>query len=80
MHKKFEINQKKIKGSCQSGRLVVTHDSKSDLPLVKKILNIMAKRMMKEFQHYRWEFVYPSLLFPTVSVYLLSKDGTRVLD
>ena len=33
MHKKFEINQTKIKGSCQSGRKVVTHNSKSDLPL-----------------------------------------------
>ena len=33
MQKKFEINQTKIKGSCQSGRKVVTHDSKSDLPL-----------------------------------------------
>ena len=29
MHKKFEINQTKIKGGCQSGR----KDSKSDLPL-----------------------------------------------
>ena len=35
MHKKFEINQTKIKGGCQSGRkVVVAHDSKSDLPLV----------------------------------------------
>ena len=34
MRKKFEINQTKIKGSCQSGRKVVTHNSKSDLPLV----------------------------------------------
>ena len=33
MHKKFEINQTKIKGGCQSGREVVTHNSKSDLPL-----------------------------------------------
>ena len=33
MHKKFEINQTKIKGGCQSGRKVVTHNSKSDLPL-----------------------------------------------
>ena len=33
MHKKFEINRTKIKGSCQSGRKVVTHDSKSDLAL-----------------------------------------------
>ena len=29
MHKKFETNQTKINGGCQS----VTHDSKSDLPL-----------------------------------------------
>ena len=33
MHKKFEINQSKIKGGCQSGRKAATHDSKSDLPL-----------------------------------------------
>ena len=33
MHKKFEINQTKIKGGCKSGRKVVPHDSKSDLPL-----------------------------------------------
>ena len=35
MHKKFEINRTNIKGSCQSGWKVVTHDSKSDLPLIK---------------------------------------------
>ena len=28
------VNQTKIKGGCQTGRKVVTHDSKSDLPLV----------------------------------------------
>ena len=33
MHKKFEINHTKIKGGGQSGRKVVTHNSKSDLPL-----------------------------------------------
>ena len=33
MHKKFEINRTKIKGGCQSGRKVATHNSKSDLPL-----------------------------------------------
>ena len=27
------VNETKIKGGCQSGRKVVTHDSKSDLPL-----------------------------------------------
>ena len=30
----FEVNQTKVKGGCQSGRKVVPHDSKSDLPLV----------------------------------------------
>ena len=30
---KFEINFTKIKGGCQSGRKVVTHNSKSDWPL-----------------------------------------------
>ena len=34
MYKKFEINQTKIKGGCQSGRKVATHNFKSDLPLV----------------------------------------------
>ena len=29
----FEVNQTKMKGGCQSGRKVVPHDSKSDLPL-----------------------------------------------
>ena len=33
MHKKFEINWTKIKGSCHSGRKAATHDSKSDFPL-----------------------------------------------
>ena len=33
MHMKFEIYRTKIKGGCQSGRKVVTHNCKSDLPL-----------------------------------------------
>ena len=33
MHKKLEINRTKIKGGCKSGIKVVTHNSKSDLPL-----------------------------------------------
>ena len=40
MHKKFEINWTKIKDGCQSGRKVVTHNSKSDLPLVNTIKSI----------------------------------------
>ena len=38
MQKKFEINWTKIKGGCQSGRKVETHNSKSDLPLVTLII------------------------------------------
>ena len=34
MHKKFKINQKKIKGGCQSGRKVTIHNSNSDFPLL----------------------------------------------
>ena len=33
MHRKFEINRTKIKGGCQLGRKVVTHNSKNYLPL-----------------------------------------------
>ena len=36
MEIKFEMNQTKIKGGCQSGRKVVIHDFKSDLPLGKE--------------------------------------------
>ena len=38
MQKKFEINQTKIKGDCQSGRKAVTYNSKSDLLLGKAYL------------------------------------------
>ena len=41
MNKKFEINQTKIKGGCQSGSTVVTHNSKSDLPLIKELMKIL---------------------------------------
>ena len=38
MYRKFEINQTKIKGSCQSERKVVIHNSKSYLPLVTLLI------------------------------------------
>ena len=37
MQTKFEVNRTKIKGACQLGRIVVTHNIKSGLPLVKII-------------------------------------------
>ena len=40
MHKKFEINRTKIKGGCQLGRKVVTHNS--------KILNMDVKNVQLE--------------------------------
>ena len=42
MRKKFKINRTKIKGGCQSGRKVVTHNSESDLPLAANLSNIFA--------------------------------------
>ena len=44
MHKKFERNWTKIKGGCQSGRKVVTHDSKSDLPLTYDIFSSISEK------------------------------------
>ena len=39
-HNKFEIYRTNIKGGCQSGRKVVTHNSMSDLPLVGNGKNV----------------------------------------
>ena len=52
MHKKFEINQTKIKGSCLSGRKVVTDDSKSDLPLVRDWFLIQNEKLSFLNMHY----------------------------
>ena len=50
-HAQKEINQTKIKGSCQSGRKVVAHNPKSDLPLVFLIEPFpIHKRMKKLFE------------------------------
>ena len=48
MHKKFEKNRRKIKGGCQSGRKVVTHNSKNDLPLGTQI-ELFAKSFISAF-------------------------------
>ena len=45
MHEKFEIKSTKIKGGCQSGRKVVTNNSKSYLPLA-----ILLEHMHKKFE------------------------------
>ena len=39
----IEINQIKIKGGCQSGRKVVTHNAKSDLPLIVSDFQMIVK-------------------------------------
>ena len=46
MHNKFEINQTKSKGGCQSGRKVVPQDSKSDLPLLIPIFELKIIRQL----------------------------------
>ena len=53
MHRKFEINQTKIKGGCQSGRKVITHNSKSDLPLSHIVLlrSRFVKRKMRQIHN-----------------------------
>ena len=48
MHKKFEINQTKIKGGCLLGRKVVPHGSKSDLRLTSEILSIYARSLKRK--------------------------------
>ena len=51
MHKKFEINLTKIKGGYHSGRKVVTHNSKSDLPLTHCGLPNIIKNYQKNNYH-----------------------------
>ena len=52
---KFEINRTKIKGGCQSGRKVVTHNSKSDLPLIQRqTIYGMFVVVSKFNQHKKW--------------------------
>ena len=46
MHRKFEINLTKIKDGCQSGKKVVAHNSKSDLPLQVVVFYFMSTRIM----------------------------------
>ena len=48
MHKKFEINRTKIKGGCQSGRNVVTHDSKNELPLYDNKANLKNSSQLRQ--------------------------------
>ena len=56
MKKNFEINRTKIEGGCQSGRKVVTHNSKSDLALICNISII-----------YNYHFSYESFCAPNKS-------------
>ena len=47
MHKKFEINQTKIKDGCQSGIKVVTHNSKRDLPVKFECTYVIKKHIVE---------------------------------
>ena len=48
---KFEVNQTKIKGGCQSGRKVVPHDSKRDLPLAHKPFEVLTHLLIGDFEY-----------------------------
>ena len=52
MHKKFEINPTKIKGGCQSGSKVVTHNSKSDLPLTESARVTLEALVVQHAEHH----------------------------
>ena len=45
VHVQFEVNRTKIKGGCQLGRKVVTHNSNRDLPLLSWLQN-MSNRLI----------------------------------
>ena len=66
MKKKFEIHRAKTKGGCQSGRKVVTHNSKSDLPLDMQVETFCLSIN-------RWHPRLQSKFFPFKLVHLLSK-------
>ena len=50
MQKKFEINRTKIKGGCQSGRKMVTHNSKSDLPCPKNAHHVRGQIVLQSIK------------------------------
>ena len=52
MDKKFEVNQKNIKGGCQSYTKAAHQDSKSDLPLTSKTITIFTFKT-KLFRKYK---------------------------
>ena len=63
MHKKFEINQTKIKGSCQSGRKEVPQDSKSDLPLDVLVTDTIGSEKNEMFVSWNHEKLIGILLW-----------------
>ena len=58
----FEINRTQIKGGCQSGRKVVTHNSKSDLPLLGESV---PKMFVKSHAIYKSQMREPSHIHST---------------
>ena len=59
--KKIEINQTKIKGGCQLGRKVVTHNTKCDLPLVY-LLNWSNKKTNRNYES-NWAYIIGNFSF-----------------
>ena len=66
MDSDFEVNQTNIKGGCESGRKVVPHDSKSDLPLVSILyLSRLATRILSKIAEMFFNLIAEKLAKPT---------------
>ena len=76
MHKKFEINRTKIKGGCQSGRKVVPHNSKNDLPL-------KGKDQINRIKNLLWLIIFlwgNFLCVLEVAIYVICFKLCRIVD
>ena len=74
MHKKFEINQTKIKGGCQSGRKVVTRDSQSDLSLDTKDNNFLYRYISGKDSYQIYNILVPLFWILPASHKVLSQN------
>ena len=68
MHKKFEINWTMIKGGYHLGRKVVTHNSKSNLPLEFFLVESKALKHKDIYKEGKWHQKSPKIEVANVSV------------
>ena len=73
MHKKFEINRTKIKGGRQSEIKVITHNSKSDLPLSYNHFEVGGEGQTQIFK--KFLFAHSNSIVEELSQYLMTNDS-----